>query len=136
MHDGWRHQSDARVAMRAVVPGEERLAEDTGILETAETFRKVGAGRQRFDLGLGEGVVIARIGPAVGFRAPRSASSRAPGLEVMEEPRSAGKVNCPGSICGFSHVSLMSRWANTADSAGATIQPTTQRLKISSTTER
>ena len=127
VYDGWRHQPDSRVAMLAVVPGEERLTEDASVIEAAEACREVRAVRQCLELGLGEGVVIA----GCVLVTPRSASSHATGLDVMEEPRSACRVNCPVPICCFSQVSVMSRWASTADSARATIQPTTYRLKIS-----
>ena len=80
--------------------------------------REVRAVLQRLELGLGERVIVAGIGPAVWFCVtPRSASSNATGLAVMEEPRSACRVNCPGPICCFSQVSVMSRWASPADSA-------------------
>ena len=67
VHSGRRHQPDARVAMLAVVPGEERLAEGAGVLEATEAFREIRAVLQRFELGLGEGVIVAGIGPAVCF---------------------------------------------------------------------
>ena len=60
---GRRHQPNARVAVLAVAPGEERLAEDAGALDTAEACREVRAVLQRFELGLGEGVIVAGIGP-------------------------------------------------------------------------
>jgi len=66
-----RHQSDSCVAMLAVVPGEERLAESAGVLEATEAIRKVRAVLQRVELGLGERVIVAGIGPAVCVGAPQ-----------------------------------------------------------------
>ena len=71
VYDGWRHQPDARVAMLAVVPGEEHLTEDAGVLEAAEAFWEVRAILQCLELGLGERVIVAGIGPTVGFRDPQ-----------------------------------------------------------------
>jgi len=59
VHSGRRQQPDAGVAMLGVVPGEERLAESAGVFEAAEAFREVRAVLQRFELGLGEGVIVA-----------------------------------------------------------------------------
>ena len=128
---GRRNQSDAGVAMFAVVPGEERLGGRRGRHSRRRNVREVRAVLQRFELGLAERVLVASIRRLCVCETPRSASCHAIGLDVMEEPRSACRVNCPVPICGFSQVSLMSRWASTADSAGAIIQPTTYRLKIS-----
>jgi hypothetical protein len=50
---------------------------------------------------------------------------KATGFEVIEEPRSAWMVNFPGSICCFAQVSAISRFASSALSPSATIQPTT-----------
>ena len=66
VHGGWRHQPDARVVMLAVVPGEEPLAEDTGVLDRTEPLRELRAILQGFELGLGERVVGdlgARVAP-------------------------------------------------------------------------
>ena len=66
--DGGRgHVADARVAMRLVVPGEELLAMAAGILDAAEAVREIGTVLQRLELGLGIGVVVRDIGPAVGL---------------------------------------------------------------------
>jgi glycerol-3-phosphate dehydrogenase len=43
VHGGLRYQPDSRVAVRAVVPGEECLAEDAGVLDIAEACREVSA---------------------------------------------------------------------------------------------
>src|ERR1700690_859377 len=55
---------------------------------------------------------------------PRSASSSATGLEVMELPRSACRLSCPRVTSCLAQVAAMSFSARTADSRVATIQPT------------
>src|SRR6516165_10190878 len=67
---------------------------------------------------------------------PKSASRNATGLEVIEEPRSAWMASCPALICCLAHVSPISPSASAADSAVATIQPVTYRLKMSKITYR
>ena len=59
---------------------------------------------------------------------PRSARSSATGLDVIEEPRSACRLSWPQVMPCLAQVSEMSFPARTADSQGATIQPTAQRL--------
>jgi len=56
---------------------------------------------------------------------PRSASSSATGLEVIEVPRSAWIVSVPGGTPWPATARAMKASASSADSAGATIQPTT-----------
>ena len=67
---------------------------------------------------------------------PRSASSSATGLEVIEEPRSAWMLSCPRVMPCFAQVAAMSFSARAADSQVATIQPTEYRLKMSRITYR
>ena len=55
---------------------------------------------------------------------PRSASSSATGLDVMELPRSAWRLSWPRVMPCLAQVALMSFSAKTADSRVATIQPT------------
>src|SRR5580692_1567442 len=55
---------------------------------------------------------------------PRSASSRATDLEVIEEPRSAWMLSWPRVMPCFAQVAAMSFSAKAADSRVATIQPT------------
>src|SRR5271170_5451980 len=55
---------------------------------------------------------------------PRSASSSATGLEVIEEPRSAWMLSCPRLMPCLSQVAAISFSARAADSQVATIQPT------------
>ena len=62
---------------------------------------------------------------------PRSASKRATGLEVIDDPRSACRVSVPWAIPCRSQVCAIKRWARTADSWAAAIQPTTYREKTS-----
>jgi hypothetical protein len=93
--------------MLAVVPGEERLTEDAGVLDASEAFRELRAILLRFKLGLGEGIIVAGVRLAVHFGIHRSASGHATGLDVMEEPRSACEVNCHAPICSFSQVVVL-----------------------------
>src|SRR5436190_18369354 len=59
---------------------------------------------------------------------PRSASRKATGFEVIDEPRSAWRVNCPAGTACLASVSAIRRSASSACSRWATIQPTTYRL--------
>ncbi len=65
---------------------------------------------------------------------PRSASSWATVFEAGAEPRSAWIVSWPGSIPWRSQLSAISLRASAPDSWRASIQPTTKRLKRSSST--
>ena len=65
VHGHRRHQPDTRVAMLAVVPGEEPLTEGAGLVEAAKPFREIRTILQRFELGLGEGVIVTGIGAAM-----------------------------------------------------------------------
>ncbi len=56
---------------------------------------------------------------------PRSLSSSATDLLIMEERRSAWMVSMPGTIPCVAAVSAMNRSARRADSRSATIHPTT-----------
>lgn len=73
VHGGWRHQPETRVVMLAVVPGEEPLAEDTGVLDRTEPLRELRAVLQGLELGLGERIVVGDLGARV---APRHAELR------------------------------------------------------------
>ena len=80
MHGGRRHQPNAGVAMLAVVPGEEPLAEDTGVLEAAEACREVRPVFQCLELGLRKGVVIEDLGPRMTPRHPEIRQQQCYGL--------------------------------------------------------
>lgn len=67
------HQPDASVAMLAVVPGEERLAEDTGVLDRPEPRGELRAVLQRLELGFGERIVVGDLGARM---APRHSEIR------------------------------------------------------------
>lgn len=73
VHGGWRHQPETRVVMLAVVPGEEPLAEGTGVLDRTEPLRELRAVLQGLELGLGERIVVGDLGARV---APRHAELR------------------------------------------------------------
>ena len=62
-----RHVTDARMAMAVVVRGEEHLALGTGFFDSAEALREARPVFERLELRLGERVVVADIGMAVGL---------------------------------------------------------------------
>src|ERR1022692_686275 len=62
---------------------------------------------------------------------PRPARRNATGLDVMEEPRSAWMVSCPSVMPCFAQVAAMSFSARAADSRAASIQPVTERERMS-----
>ena len=62
-----RHQSDAKVMMVAVVPGEGMPAESIGVLDAAEPFWKMRLIFQGPEVAFRDGIVIRGVGPAVGF---------------------------------------------------------------------
>src|SRR5207245_9394689 len=57
------------------------------------------------------------------FVIPKSASRKATGLELIDVPRSACSVSCPGRMFCFAQLSSISRLASSAPSRMATIQP-------------
>ena len=57
-----RHQGDAAMAVFFVIPGKEVLAEGTRILDGSESFRKLWAVLERFELGFRVWVVVADMG--------------------------------------------------------------------------
>ena len=118
-------QANPRMVVLGVVPADEPLGKDPGVLHRPDALRKLRPVLQRLEPGFGEGVVIAGIRPAVGLVIARSASNKATGLERMDEPRSAWRVNWPGGILYFLAVSRMNRSARAALSRSAAIQPTT-----------
>jgi hypothetical protein len=122
---GRGEQADPRVAMLDVVPAEEALAEGAGVLERAEPVREGRVVLEGLELAFGVGVVVGDVRAGVALGDPRSASSMATGLEVMEVPRSAWTVSCPGWTCWAAMVSASSRSASAAASRAATIHPTT-----------
>ena len=67
MDGGRGHVTDARVAMGLVVPREEALAMAAGILNAAEADGEIRPIFQGFELGLGIGIVIRDIRPAMGL---------------------------------------------------------------------
>src|ERR1700752_2350989 len=67
---------------------------------------------------------------------PRSASSNATGLEVIEEPRMAWMVSGSAPMPCLAQLWRISTSAKAADSRVATIHPTTYREKMSKITYR
>ena len=83
--DGLRgHHRDPGMAVPAVVPGEELLAEATGILERAEPIGEARPVLQGLELALGIGVVVGDARAEWVLVTPRSASRNATGLELIE----------------------------------------------------
>ena len=64
MNDFGCQHGDPSVAMFGVVPGEERPAEDGGLLDGEEATGEAGMVLQGFELCLGERIVIADLRPA------------------------------------------------------------------------
>jgi hypothetical protein len=85
--------ADPAVVVLVVVPGEQPLAERSGVGEAAEAVGEVGPVLQRLELGFGVRVVVFDMGPGVVLVTPRSASRNATGLEAIDEPLSACTVS-------------------------------------------
>jgi hypothetical protein len=62
-----RNQSDARVSVFLVVPGEKIPAKGPGIFNRTETSWKLRTVLECLELGLRIGIVVAHMRPAVGF---------------------------------------------------------------------
>ena len=62
-----REPVQTRMIVNVVVPIEETAAERLGILDTTEPCRKSRPVLQRFELGLGERIVIGHVGAAMGL---------------------------------------------------------------------
>jgi hypothetical protein len=123
---GRGEQRDPAVAVLAVVPGEEPLAEGPGILERAEPIGKARPVLERLEAGLGVRIVVALTwGRLWLLTIPRSASRSATGREVIELPRSAWMSSESGSMPCLATESAMSRCASAALSLVATIHPGT-----------
>ncbi len=52
------------MAVGAVVPGEELRAVGAGILDVVETLWEAGTEFERFELSLGERIIVGDVGPA------------------------------------------------------------------------
>ena len=124
------------VAMFVVIPGEEGLAVPAGGLDGVEATGEVGPVLQGLELGFADGLSSDTCGRLCDWVTPRSASSNATGLAVIEEPRSAWMVNWSRPIACLAQVWRISTSARAADSRVATIQPTTYREKMSKITYR
>ena len=70
------------------------------------------------------GLSLETLGRELLLVTPRSASSNATGLEVIQVPRSAWTVSWSAWTCWLAMVSASSHSARTAASPAATIQPT------------
>jgi hypothetical protein len=63
-------QADGRVMVLLVVPGKERLKEGAGFFDAGEALREIGVIFEGLELRLRKGIVVARMGPPVGFGDP------------------------------------------------------------------
>ena len=120
-----RAEPDAAVVVIAVVPVEEVAAVGPRVLDVHEAVGEVGAVFECLEGGSEKGLSLDTCGREWVLVTPRSASSSATGLEVIELPRSAWIVSWPGWMPWRSQVSWMSFSASAALSSCATIQPTT-----------
>jgi hypothetical protein len=111
---GGREESQGTVVVLVVVPGEEDMAEGPSVLEGPEEVGKLGRYFIVLNWDSEKGLSFETWGRRWVFTTPRSAKSKATGLLVMDVPRSAWSVSCPGSIPCFSHVSPMRRSAKAA----------------------
>jgi hypothetical protein len=62
---GWGHQPDPGMAVRVVVPVEERPAMRAGVRDVVEALRELGPVLQGLEAGLGVGVVAGGVRPRV-----------------------------------------------------------------------
>jgi len=83
-----RHHADAGVAMLAVVPGDELLADFACVLDAGEVLGKLRSVLERFELRFGKRIMVGDVWTGVSLATPRSANYRATGSEVIAEPRS------------------------------------------------
>jgi len=81
------------VAVRGVVPAETPLAERARVAGCSRTGRgSPGAVLQRFEPGLGVGVVLGAVGSGVGLGHPEVGQQQRNGFETIEVPRAACTV--------------------------------------------
>ena len=85
-------EADAGVAMSDVVPGKELLAEVAGVLPATELGGKSGRNLRVLNWASEYGMSLLTWRREWLLVTPRSASSRAIGLEAVEEPLSAWTV--------------------------------------------
>jgi hypothetical protein len=110
---------------------EEGVAERPGVLDRPEAAVELGEVLRGLEVGLAVGVVVRHVGPAgCGRRPSRPAAGRRAWRSSSRPDRrggSRGRRRC-GRSCRPRKAS-----ASSADSAGATSQPGTERLKMSIT---
>ena len=123
-----RQITERAVMVRVVVPWEEPWP---NVRASSSAPNRSGHVGRYFSVGFREWVVVRHEGPLWVFTTPRSARSKATGLLRIDALRSACRVSWPGSIPCFVQVAVIRRSAKAALSCGATIQPTTHRLKTS-----
>ena len=67
MNDLGSQPADGGMMMRSIVPGKKLLAENPGVQDGTKTIGELGPVLERFEVGLGERIVIGVVRPAVGF---------------------------------------------------------------------
>ena len=89
VHDGRCQKPDTPVAVLLVMPAEEPAAEVESVVVAGEAVWEVGPVLQRLELALGEGVVVADMGSAVGLRSRQvwPAVARPPGIAWLHHGR-------------------------------------------------
>src|SRR5665811_1610543 len=118
-------KADAGVAVNMVVVLEERGAERAGVLDGPEPPGERRAVLEGLEVGFAVGVVLDTCGREWLRATPRSTSSWATGLEVIDVPRSACRVSWSRPMPWRARHSLMNVSASSPVSASATVQPTT-----------
>jgi hypothetical protein len=88
-------QAEPAVAVLVVVPAEEVLAVRPGSFDGDEAAGEAGPVFQGLGLGLGVRIALLTCGQEWDWVTPRSASSSATGVDVIEEPRPAWIVSWP-----------------------------------------
>lgn len=95
---GGGHQAQTGVVVLVVVPAEEGLAKPTGVFDGAEAVREARAIFQGGELTFRIRIVVGNMGRECVLVTPRSAMSKATGLDFIDEPRSTWVVNWPGMM--------------------------------------
>ena len=118
------HERNAGMAMLVVVPVKERLAERSCVLDGAKPFRELGTIFQGLELCFRVRVVIAQIGPAVGFGDPEVGKQVGDDLGLHARSPISMNGQLPRLDTCFMRFPI-NRLAKMSCSRCATIQPTT-----------
>ena len=103
-------QADTGMVMFDVIPGKEILAEASAILDATEALGEIWPVLEGLELGLGEWLVIARVGRAMGLGDPQIGQEQGhgPGPHGRAPVRMNGQLAAPdillctgsGALCG------------------------------------